>query len=231
MPVGTIGAALLTGAAAGGVNLLGRGAGWLIGGGRAAKKAREAELAAAKKEYRKGERQGWGPSVRQKNMIVNRARQDVDQAARSDLQDIQRMEAAQGFGRSGLLGMQRTNISENKQKAIAQARAAVETNARKEAAMERQASLARLSAARGAQQVAASQAAQAGAEVGSTVAGAVLGSYQSGMAQDIAANSQMRHDSRIQGGAGANQTRVPGVEDENGTLDMINTNDAKVGAQ
>lgn len=194
----TLGTAALIGAAAGGTQLLGQGIGWLVGGGRAAKKAREAEIAAAERAVKKGNRKGWGPSVKQKNQIVNRAAQDVRQAARGDLEQLQRMEAAQGFGRSGLIGMQRENIARSKQAAIANVRSQVEAAGRQEAAVNKQAAINRLSAARGAQTAAAQNAAAMGGQIGANAAQLGVSAYTSGMAADVAADKAAQEGAKIQ---------------------------------
>lgn len=193
-----IGTAALIGAVVGGTQLAGQGIGWLVGGGRKAKKEREAEIAAAKRAVKKGNRKGWGPSVQQKNQMVNRAAKDVRQAARGDLEQLQRMEAAQGFGRSGLIGMQRENIARSKQAAIANVRGQVEAAGRQEAAVNKQAALNRLSAARGAQTAAAQNAAAMGGQVANTAVQAGMGAYESGMAADAAANMAAAERAKIQ---------------------------------
>lgn len=194
----TLGTAALIGAVGAGTQLAGQGVGWLVGGGRKAKKEREAEIESAKRAVQKGNRKGWGPSVKQKNQIVNRAAKDVNSTARGDLDQLQRMEAAQGFGRSGLIGMQRENIARSKQAAIANVRGQVEAAGRQEAAMEKQAAVNRLSAARAGQTTAAQNAAAMGGQIGANAAQLGVSAYTSGMAADVAAEKAEQEGAKVQ---------------------------------
>ncbi len=185
----TLTAAVVAAAAAAGVGLAAQGAGraggYFLGGGRAAKKSREKELASAEKAWKRGQRRGWGDSDAEKNAAYANVRAEIDQSAAGQEDQLAREDAARGFGRSGTTALKHESITRAKGDAYAKTRAAMQQQFSAKALQEKGMVQSRLAAARGTQQAVAQQNMAVGQQMAGGAASMGMSFYQSETAAEL----------------------------------------------